>query len=211
MRIVEARAKRDKMHRNAEKTVPTAISNNKVSAETIIITLQSKKIEMRSKVYTLLYYIAFITLVINATSCDDPRTYDKYQTVSTRAWYRNDTLKFDIPRQWEGKYMLDIGVRTTKTFPYRGITFLINRKLISIKGKKKTTQNYRDTIRCQLIDNEGQVIGRDGISNNVFRSHIILLHLQRNDSMHITIQHNMSKDALQGVNNIGVRLTKAIK
>ncbi len=163
---------------------------------------------MSIKGYTLSFYIAFIILIISATSCSDPRTYDSYQAVATKGWGRNDTLKFDIPRQQEGKYLLDIGVRTAKTFPYRSITFIINRQLISMNGKKKVVRNFRNIVRCQLIDSKGQVIGRESISYNAIRNHIAPLTLQSNDSMHITIQHNMSKDVLQGIYNIGLTLKK---
>lgn len=152
--------------------------------------------------------ILFIGLIVGLSSCSDDRTYDRYQAVSALEWDRNDTLKYSIPRQWKGRYMLDIGIVTTKKYPYRGISLIVNRKRISHQHRKKVEQLYVDTIQCQVIDNNGNVLGQDGISKNMQRSHIRALDLQTNDSIYITVNHIMSKDALTGVMGIGIRLTR---
>ena len=71
----------------------------------------------------------------------DPRTYDRYKSVSLQGWSRNDTLSFDIPRQWEGNYQLDLCLRAAQTYPYRNISMIIERKIIS-----QTTEEARKDI-----------------------------------------------------------------
>ncbi|MBF1646247.1 MAG: hypothetical protein HXO50_11590 [Prevotella sp.] len=77
---------------------------------------------MTHKVFPLFYIIALMVIAVGAVSCSDPRTYDQYKNVSLQGWSRNDTLSFDIPRQWEGNYQLDLCLRAAQTYPYRNIS-----------------------------------------------------------------------------------------
>ena len=92
---------------------------------------------MRHKVSTLLYIIALMVITMGVASCSDPRTYDQYRSVSLQGWSRNDTLSFDIPRQWEGNYQLDLCLRAAQTYPYRNISMIIERKIIYYRQRKK--------------------------------------------------------------------------
>nr|WP_308533243.1 gliding motility lipoprotein GldH [uncultured Prevotella sp.] len=164
---------------------------------------------MKFKGCNLLCFIAFIAFIINAISCNDPRIYDKYQNVSLQGWNRRDTLTFDIPRQWEGRYLLFLGIRTAKNFPYRNLSVIVNEQIISVKGRKRTIRYSNcNIIRCKIVNKKGQIIGHENISNNTIRSYIKSFYLKRNDSIHITINHNMNEDVLQGVSNIGITLIK---
>ena len=78
---------------------------------------------MIRKVSTLLYIVVLMIIIMGTASCNDPRTYDHYESVSLRGWLRNDTLTFDIPRQWEGNYQLALGIRATQSYPYRSIKY----------------------------------------------------------------------------------------
>ena len=109
---------------------------------------------MRHKVSTLLYIIALMVITMGAASCSDPRTYDQYRSVSLQGWSRNDTLSFDIPRQWEGNYQLDLCLRATQTYPYRNISMIIERNIIYYRQRKKREKTYNDTINCEIINDK---------------------------------------------------------
>ena len=134
---------------------------------------------MRHKVSTLLYMAALTATVASAVSCSDSRTYDHYESVPLQGWLRNDTLVFDVPRQWEGTYQLDLGIRAAQTYPYRSISMLMER-----------------------------LAGQDGISSTEILHPVTTFHLNRNDSLHITVHHIMSRDAVPGISDIGLRMER---
>ncbi|MBF1604585.1 MAG: gliding motility protein GldH, partial [Prevotella sp.] len=115
---------------------------------------------MKHKVSTLLYIIALMVITMGAASCSDPRTYDRYKSVSLQGWSRNDTLSFDIPRQWEGNYQLDLCLRAAQTYPYRNISMIIERKIIYYRQRKKREKTYNDTINCEIINDKGILVGQ---------------------------------------------------
>ena len=163
---------------------------------------------MTHKVFSLLYIIALMVIAVGAVSCSDPRTYDQYKNVSLQGWSRNDTLTFDIPRQWEGNYQLDLCLRAAQTYPYRNISMIMDRKVIYYKQHKKQEKTYSDTINCEIINDKGILVGQKGISNTEIRQAITAFRLNRNDSMHVTIRHIMSRESLPGISDVGIRLLK---
>lgn len=163
---------------------------------------------MRLKVSTLLYLAALTATVAGAASCSDSRTYDRYESVSLQGWTRSDTLTFNIPRQWEGTYQLDLCIRAAQTYPYRSISLLMERKVTSHRHRKKQEVIFHDTINCEIINEKGMLEGQNGISTTEIRRPVTSFHLNRNDSLHITIHHIMSQDAVPGISDIGIRLTQ---
>ena len=163
---------------------------------------------MRHKVSTLLYIIALMVITMGAASCSDPRTYDRYESVSLQGWSRKDTLTFDIPRQWEGNYQLDLCLRAAQTYPYRNISMIIERKVIYYRQRKKREKTYNDTINCEIVNDKGILAGQKGITSTEIRQAITSFRLNRNDSMQVKIRHIMSRESLPGISDVGIRLLK---
>ena len=163
---------------------------------------------MRHKVSTLLYIIALMVIAMSAASCSDPRTYDRYKSVSLQGWSRKDTLTFNIPQQWEGNYQLDLCLRASQTYPYRNISMIIERKVIYYRQRKKREKTYNDTINCEIVNDKGILAGQKGITSTEIRQAISSFRLNRNDSMHVTIHHIMSRESLPGISDVGIRLLK---
>ncbi len=163
---------------------------------------------MRHKVSTLLYIIALMVIAMGAASCSDPRTYDRYESVSLQGWSRKDTLTFNVPRQWEGSYQLDLCLRAAQTYPYRNISMIIERKVIYYRQRKKREKTYNDTINCEIINDKGILVGQKGITSTEIRQAITSFRLNRNDSMQVKIRHIMSRESLPGISDIGIKLIK---
>ena len=163
---------------------------------------------MKHKVSTLLYIIALMVITMGAASCSDPRTYDRYESVSLQGWSRKDTLTFDIPRQWEGNYQLDLCLRAAQTYPYRNISMIIERKVIYYRQRKKREKTYNDTINCEIVNDKGILAGQKGITSTEIRQAITSFRLNRNDSIHVTIHHIMNRESLPGISDVGIRLLK---
>lgn len=141
-------------------------------------------------------------------SCNDPRTYDQYRGVSLQGWLRNDTLTFDIPRQWEGNYQLDLCLRAARTYPYRNISMIIEQKVIYYRQRKKREKTYNDTVNCEIINDKGILVGHKGITSTEIRQAITSFRLNRNDSMQVKIHHIMSRESLPGISDVGIRILK---
>lgn len=163
---------------------------------------------MKHKVSTLLYIIVLMITIMSTTSCNDPRTYDQYRGVSLQGWLRNDTLTFDISRQWEGNYQLDLCLRAARTYPYRNISMIIERKVINYKQRKKQERTYNDTVNCEIVNDKGTLVGQKGITSTEIRQPITSFQLNRNDSLHVTIHHIMSRESVPGISDVGIRLLK---
>ena len=163
---------------------------------------------MKHKVSTLFYIIALMTTIMSATSCSDPRTYDQYKSVSLQGWQRNDTLTFDIPRQWEGNYQLDLCLRAAETYPYRNLSVIIERKVIYFRQRKKLEKTYNDTVNCEVINVKGTLVGHKGITSTEILQAVTSFRLNRNDSLQVKIHHIMNRESLPGISDVGIRLLK---
>ena len=163
---------------------------------------------MKHKVSTLFYIIALMTTIMSATSCSDPRTYDQYKSVSLQGWQRNDTLTFDIPRQWEGNYQLDLCLRAAQTYPYRNLSVIIERKVIYFRQRKKLEKTYNDTVNCEVINVRGTLVGHKGITSTEILQAVTSFRLNRNDSLQVKIHHIMNRESLPGISDVGIRLLK---
>ena len=163
---------------------------------------------MKHKVSTLFYIIALMTTIMSATSCSDPRTYDQYKSVSLQGWQRNDTLTFDLPRQWEGNYQLDLCLRAAQTYPYRNLSVIIERKVIYFRQRKKLEKTYNDTVNCEVINVKGTLVGHKGITSTEILQAVTSFRLNRNDSLQVKIHHIMNRESLPGISDVGIRLLK---
>ncbi len=164
---------------------------------------------MKIKVLTFLYISLLLGFAVGGSSCSDRRTYDHYESRPITGWERNDTATFRIPRQWEGDYSLDLGLRTTIKYPYKSICLILEGKVIPA-GKHKDSETFQKEIVCRVVDDNGLLMGKRGISNSEILNHATNLSLNRGDSLFLTVRHIMSREQLPGISDVGVRLIKII-
>ena len=61
-------------------------------------------------------------------SCNSDVVYDKYNHTQLTGWEKNDTLAFDVPPMKEsGRYRLELGLRTSTSFPFTGLSLVVDR------------------------------------------------------------------------------------
>ena len=63
----------------------------------------------------------------------------------------------------------------------------------------------RDTLNCDLIDPQGNIQGQ-GLSLYQYRFHMTDISLNEGDSLCVNIRHNMKRELLSGVTDVGLRL-----
>ena len=64
-----------------------------------------------------------------------------------------------------------------------------------------------DTLSCKLVDADGTVQG-EGVSFYQYRFHLCNMKLTQGDSLRVSIRHNMKREILPGIADVGVTLTK---
>lgn len=135
------------------------------------------------------------------TACDG-KVYDTYRHTSLEGWERNDTLCYDVAKMAKaGDYLVELGLRTDYDYPFVAITLIVDQTILP----EGTT--LRDTLDCRLVKpNSTQKTG--GISCFEYNTEVRRLRLNANDSMHITVRHDMKRDILPGVSDVGISVRR---
>lgn len=146
--------------------------------------------------------ICVLAIVALATlSACDSKVYDTYHHTPLAGWEKNDTLYYDVPRITRaGIYELTLGVRTNNAFPFMAITLIVDQTILPSR------QTVSDTLDCQLVKSGG-TYKEGGINYYEYTTHVRTLSLAPQDSLHITVRHDMKRDILPGVSDVGIALS----
>ena len=93
-------------------------------------------------------------------------------------WDKNDTLTYDVSPLKAGRYR-----------------------------EVPSGYTHYDTLNCKLVDENGKYRGQ-GISFYQQTFHLNTIRLHDGDSLHINIKHNMKREVMNGVSDIGFRIDK---
>lgn len=134
-------------------------------------------------------------------SCNESKVYDKYDHTPLSGWEKNDTLRFDIPRLTaDGMYESTLGLRITDNYPFMGLTLIVEQRLMP------ADTIFTDTVKCELTDRNGKTRGK-GVSYYQFRFPITKMQLSKGDSLHIRVRHDMKREMLPGISDVGISLS----
>ena len=133
--------------------------------------------------------------------CQRQTVYHQFRHISEPGWDKTDTLHFDIaPLKAGGTYGLYAELRTDKDYPFQKLTLEVNQTVFPSK------ETYHDEVSCDLISEEG-VIGGDGISYFQYRFHVRNASLHQGDSIHLSLTHNMKREIMPGIADVGICLS----
>ncbi len=134
-------------------------------------------------------------------SCNESKVYDKYDHTPLSGWEKNDTLRFDIPRLTaDGMYESTLGLRITDNYPFMGLTLIVEQRLMP------ADTIFTDTVKCELTDRNGKTRGK-GVSYYQFRFPVKKMQLSKGDSLHIRVRHDMKREMLPGISDVGISLS----
>ena len=134
------------------------------------------------------------------TACQRRTVYNHYEHTPLAGWEKNDTLNFYVPPVGQdGLYREEVGLRISGDYPFMGLNLVIEQTIAH--------HTRRDTLVCAVIDDHGNATGR-GVSQYQYRFPLTTLHLNRGDALHVTIRHDMKREILPGIADIGLRLTR---
>ena len=143
-----------------------------------------------------------LTVACGITSCDRLPIYCHYEPTPTSGWEKNDTISFSIPRITEtGYYKEELGLRINENYPFLGLCLIIQQTVLP------SGYCHNDTLNCNLIDKQGKVKG-PGINHYQYTFHVNTIRLAEGDSLHIHVKHNMKRDIMPGVTDIGIRIER---
>lgn len=141
-----------------------------------------------------------VAVAMAFASCNRSTIYSQYLHTPLSGWEKNDTLTFSIPQmQTDMELKAIIGLRITDAYPFKTVCLIVD-KAISPDNIIDS-----DTINCSLFDNDGMSKGR-GVSCYQFNYHVSNMHLMKGDSVAIHIRHNMKREILPGISDVGITL-----
>ena len=143
----------------------------------------------------------FLFLLLLATACQNDKVYDTFLHTPLSGWEKNDTLTFNIPQiRKSDVYYSGLTLRINNDFPFKSLTLIVEQTIWPSHAR------YTDTLNCNLIGDNGIAKGH-GVSYYQYDFPIRNLHLQTGDSLHIQVRHDMKREILPGVSNIGINLS----
>jgi gliding motility-associated lipoprotein GldH len=154
---------------------------------------------MRNKQLLTILTVAVAALF---AGCDSKTVYSHYEHTPQEGWEKIDTLFFEVPPVKEaGIYQEEIGIRTDISFPFQSLALNVAQDVLP-QG-----EHYQTTKNCVLYDETGKERG-SGISRFQTVVYLTDVKLNEGESMRISITHNMRRELMSGVSDIGIILTK---
>lgn len=144
--------------------------------------------------------IFVLTVAATVMSCNRKTVYDRYQPVAQEGWNKDDTLVFTVrPVKQGGVFKEEVGLRTTGDYPFMGLCLIVEQTVLP------SAVTRCDTLNCRLTSDDGNVKGR-GVSCYQYRFHLTNITLADGDSLCVRIRHNMRRETLPGITDVGMRI-----
>ncbi len=141
-------------------------------------------------------------IALTVASCSTDTVYDSYSHTPLTGWEKNDMLVFSVPKMNEsGLYDQYVGLRMTNAFPFTSISLIIEQQVLP-KGKV-----FADTVKCTITDIRGNFLG-DGVSSYQYLVPFHSEMLAKGDSLRLKIRHNMKREILPGISDVGIKMCK---
>lgn len=146
------------------------------------------------------YVLASLTVLICLISCDNRTDYHSYKHTPVAGWSNNDTVAFEIPRSKNnGSHRLFLGLRTSTAYPFMAIRIVVVQRIIP------GNMTIKDTIDCDLTDAKGKTKG-NGVGYRQYEFPITELQLRKGDSISVRVYHDMRREVVPGISDIGLRV-----
>lgn len=140
-------------------------------------------------------------IILLFIACQSRTVYDQYRHTPVQGWEKNDTLAFNIARLKQGgDYAATVGVRINNKFPFKSLTLIVEQNVLP------GGEVVMDTLRCDLISEKGKSLGQ-GVGSYQYTFPLRRLRLSEGDSLHVVIRHDMMREIMPGVSDIGYGLS----
>ena len=141
-----------------------------------------------------------LTVALAVAGCDRKTVYHHYEHTPLVGWERTDTLFFAVePMVAKADVHRDVELRTADSYPFRSLTLIVGQTVLP-SGRSRC-----DTLDCRLVTPDGTVLGR-GVTLYQYRFPLPDVSLDEGDSLCLRISHNMKRETLPGIADVGIRL-----
>ena len=145
-------------------------------------------------------YVVFAVAMALA-SCNRKTIYHHYEHTSLSGWEKNDTLNYLVPSaKLRAVAQRDVEVRISGDYPFRNLFLMVEQTTYPSNIRR------RDTLNCELVTPDGSYKTR-GVTFYQYRFPLTDISINEGDSLCIRIRHNMKREILPGIADIGIRLT----
>ena len=136
-----------------------------------------------------------------------PRTaYFRFFSVNVHGWSRDSVLQYHVCAVKEkGYYVEEIGVRTNVEYPFQQLSLVVDQTIISTT-REHGNIHLSDTMTINVYDQMGRVQGR-GVNLKQMMVPLKSIPLEVNDSISMTIRHNMRRFDVNGIADVGLRVS----
>lgn len=136
------------------------------------------------------------------TSCLRQTVYYRFAHTSLSGWEKNDVIEYGVsPMAEDCTLSEEVLLRTNILYPFQKLTLVLEQEIVP------TGSTRRDTVECVITDREGVTMG-EGTGVYTYGYRLADLQLARGDSLHIRLRHNMKREILPGIADVGIRLWK---
>ncbi|WP_253952404.1 gliding motility lipoprotein GldH [Xylanibacter muris] len=143
-----------------------------------------------------------ITVAAALMSCNRNTVYDHYEHTPLKGWERMDTLMFGIgPMASAARYNQEIGIRISGEYPFMSVSLIVEQHVFPA-GTVRC-----DTVDCHFIGNDGMIKGR-GVGSFQYMFPFAVSDLNEGDSIAVYIRHNMKRETLPGISDVGLRVSR---
>lgn len=153
------------------------------------------------KLRNRLLHAALVLLPVLA-GCTRKTIYSHYEPTPINGWEKTDHLSLVYsPVTADGTFREEVGLRINGAYPFMGLTLIVEQQVFPSAVRRS------DTLTCKLIDSDGTPVG-EGVSFYQYSFHLCNLQLSRGDSLHVSIRHNMKREILPGISDVGITLSR---
>lgn len=150
----------------------------------------------------LIASMAIITVAMLTTACDRKTVFHQYNHTNPAGWEKTDTMVYHVrSMSQDGSFKEEIGLRLNGTYPFLGLCIIVEQNILP------ANVTVRDTLNCSF-DHEENKYTSNGVSYRQYKYHLKDIKLGKGDSMDIKIRHNMMREVLPGIADIGIKIDR---
>ena len=168
--------------------------------------LRTKRQRLRRLISAALWTLVVVTFL----ACSGQKVYDSYCHTPLAGWEKNDPVEYDVPPvKVAGDYAAEVGIRITDAFPFTALFLVVTETVVPSNevGTLSCETTTTHVLTCDFMNADGKDAGR-GLSYHQFAYPLPSISLQEGDSLHVSIRHDMKREILTGVSDIGLTLSK---
>ena len=157
----------------------------------------------------MLYHGAIVSAFILAdmfAACYPRTAYFRFFSVNINGWSRDSVLHYNVRAVKEkGFYVEEIGVRANTDYPFQQLSLVVDQTVISTT-REHGNIHLSDTMTINIYDQMGRVNGK-GVNFKQMMVPLKNIPLEKDDSISMTIRHNMRRLDINGIADVGLRVT----